>query len=208
MKPTKTLPGNYHAVGTFDLRNNTTALLQLNLLGFVLFAVSAGLFTVALLWLRPVDTRQGLVLGISGIGGMVQAWGVVIVVTAVMIVLHEAVHGMFFWLFTGTAPKFAFKGVYAYAAAPDWYMPKFQYLVTALAPLVLLSALGVGLMAVVPAGGFVTLLLFLVTNASGAIGDLWVAVWLLRQPDHCYGNDQGDAVTLYVEEEKSMELKD
>jgi hypothetical protein len=204
MKPTKTLPGNYHSIGTFDLRNNTTALLQLNLLGFALFAVSAGLFTVALFWLRPEDTRQGLVLGISGVGGLLQALGVVIVVTVVMILLHEAVHGVFFWLFTRTIPRFAFKGVYAYAAAPDWYLPKFQYLATALAPLVMLSAAGVGLMAVVPASSFVTLLLFLVSNASGAIGDLWVAGWLLRQPNACYANDQGDAVSLYVAEGKSM----
>ena len=166
----------------------------------MLFALSAGLFTLVLFGLRPEDTRQGLVLGISGIGGILQVLLVVIGVTAAMIVLHEAVHGVFFWLFTRAVPKFAFKGAYAYAAAPDWYLPKYQYLVTALAPLVLLSLVGVGLMLVVPPGGFVVLLLFLVTNASGAIGDLWVAGWLLRQPDACYANDHGDAVSLYVEE--------
>ena len=198
MKSTQTLPENYRCIGSIDLLNNTSALLQLNLWGLVLFVLSAGLFTVILFALRTEDIRQGLVLGISGIGGVVQAILVVLAVTAAMIVLHEAAHGVCFWIFTGAAPKFAFKGAYAYAAAPDWYLPKYAYLVAALAPLVLLSLVGVALMLVVPPGAFVVLLLFLVTNASGAIGDLWVVGWLLRQPDSCYANDHGDAVSLYV----------
>jgi hypothetical protein len=199
LKPTQTLPATYHSAGSFDLRNNTSALLQLNLWGFVLFAISAGAFTLALFALRPEETSQGLVLGFSGLDGVLQIILGVLAITVVMVVLHEAVHGVFFWAFTGAAPKFAFKGFYAYAAAPDWYLPKLQYLVTALAPFVLLSLLGVALMVVVPPGWFVALLLFLVTNASGAIGDLWVAGWLLRMPDSCYANDQGDAVTLYTQ---------
>ncbi len=198
MKATQTLPENYRCIGTFDLRNNNSALLQLNLLGVVLFALSTGLFTAILAALRPEDTRQGLALGISSIAGIVQVVLVVLAVTAAMIVLHEAAHGICFWIFTGTAPKFGFKLTYAYAAAPDWYLPKYAYLVTALAPLVLLSLAGVALMPVVPPGAFIVLLLFLVTNASGAIGDLWVVRWLLHQPDACYANDQGDAVSLYV----------
>jgi len=200
MKPTRNLPEAFHTVGSFDLRNNPKALLQLNLWGFVLFALSAWGFIAALYLLRPGEIRAGLVFGFSSLGHILQVVVVILVVTAVMIVVHEAVHGLFFWLFTHSVPRFAFKGVYAYAAAPDWYLPKYEYLVVALAPLVGLSAIGIGLMAVVPYTWFTVLLLFLVTNASGAIGDLWVAGWLLRQPDACYANDLGDAVTLYVQE--------
>ena len=200
MKPTQTLPDNYHPIGSFDLRNNPQKLLQLNILGLFLFAGTGWLFSALLFALRPEEARSGLVIGFSSLGGIVQAILVVVGLTALMIVMHEAVHGAFFWIFTRTLPKFAFKGVYAYAAAPAWYLPKTQYLLVALAPLVLLSLLGVALMLVVPAGGFIILLLFLVSNASGAVGDLWVVGWLLRQPNSCYANDQGDAVTLYLQE--------
>jgi hypothetical protein len=200
MKPTQILPDNYRSIGSFDLRNNPQKLLQLNILGFVLFAASAWLFSALLFLLRPDEARIGLVLGFFDLGGIVQAILAVVAVTVAMIVLHEAVHGVGFWYFTRTMPKFAFKGVYAYAAAPDWFLPRGQYLLVALAPLVVLSLLGAALMLVVPPSGFIMLLLFLVSNASGAVGDLWVAAWLLRQPATCYANDRGDAVTLYLED--------
>jgi hypothetical protein len=199
MKPTQILPSNYHPIGTYDLRNNPQALLQLNILGFVLFAVSAWFFSGILFTLRPDEAKIGLSIGFSNMGGILQAVLAVIITTALMIVLHEAVHGFFFWLFTRSMPKFAFKGIYAYAAAPQWYLPKEHYLVVALAPLLVLSLAGMALMLVVPSGWFMILILFLVTNASGAIGDLWVTGWLMRQPNTCYANDHGDSVTLYLE---------
>jgi hypothetical protein len=199
MPATQTLPSDFHPIGTFDLKNNPQALLQLNILGFVLFAISAWVFWYALQAIRPDEARFGLTIGFSNLNGIIQAILAVIAVTAGMIVLHEAAHGLFFWLFTRSRPIFAFRVVYAYAAAPTWYIPKGQYLVVALAPLVLLSLLGVALMAILPSEWFMLLLLFLVSNASGAIGDLWVVGWLLRQSAPCYALDQGDAVTLYVQ---------
>jgi hypothetical protein len=198
LRATQALPDNFQSIGTFDLKNNGPALLQLNVLGFVLFAVSAAFFWYLLQVIRPVEAEQGLAIGFSNLNGIVAILLAVLGTTVAMLVLHEAAHGLFFWLYTRSRPKFAFRGVYAYAAAPTWYLPKGQYLVVALAPLVLLSLLGVIAMAFIPADGFMLLLLFLVSNASGAIGDLWVAGWLLRQTKPCYAKDEGDAVTLYV----------
>ncbi len=204
MKPTQSLPNAYRSIGTFDVRNNSQTMVRLNILGFVLFAVSAWFFAVVLNVLRPADAKNGLAVSFSDLGGILQSVMAVILATGAMIVLHEAVHGIFFWLFTRSIPKFAFKGLYAYAAAPQWYLPKSYYLVVALAPLVVLSLAGMALMLVVPSSWFIILLLFLVINASGAIGDLWVTAWLVRQPNTCYANDLGDAVTLYVEDERFM----
>jgi hypothetical protein len=198
LSATQTLPENFHSIGRLDLKNNGSALLQLNLLGFVLFAVSAGFFWYLLQLIRPQDAEKGMSIGFSNLNGVIGILAAVIGTTIVMLVLHEAVHGVFFWLYTRDRPKFAFRGAYAYAAAPAWYLPKRQYLVVALAPLVLLSLLGVLLMTLVPAEGFTLLLFFLVSNASGAIGDLWVVSWLLRQHKPCYARDEGDAVSLYT----------
>jgi hypothetical protein len=58
-------------------------------------------------------------------------------------------------------PKFAFKVWYAYATAPGWYLPRNQYAVVAIAPLVVLSLLGIILfLAFVPAGLLTPVLLF------------------------------------------------
>jgi hypothetical protein len=198
MQSTQNLPNDYQSVGTFDLRNNPKALIQLNIWGLVLFVVAGWGFVSLLSFLRPQDALIGIAIGFTGLVGLLQALLVLLLVTVVMIVLHEAVHGVLFWGFTHSRPRFAFKGAYAYAAAPDWYLPKYQYLVVALGPLVVLSLAGIALMFMIPLEGFMTLLFFLVSNASGAVGDLWVAGWLLRQPHACYANDRGDAVTLYV----------
>jgi hypothetical protein len=198
MPATQNLSPEYHSIGTFDLSNNPQAMLQLNILGFALFAAFTWVFYTLLNVLRPADAQNGLAIGFSGISGLVQIVLATLLMMLGMIVLHEATHGICFWYFTRSMPKFALKLTYAYAAAPTWYLPKNQYLVTALAPLVGLSVLGVLLMLVVPREAFVALLFFLVTNASGAVGDLWVVGWLLRQPQDCYANDRGDAVTVYV----------
>jgi hypothetical protein len=121
----------------------------------------------------------------------------VLVLTFLMIVVHELIHGLFFWLFTRERPTFGFKGAYAYAAAPDWYMPRNQYAIVGLAPLVLMTLAGLVLLPVIPVWAIPALLFVVVTNAAGAVGDIAVVGWLLLQPRATLVNDIGDAVTLY-----------
>lgn len=196
-KPSQTLPEGYRPIGTFDITASPRLVLILNLVGLGIAAVSAWVFSALLAWLRPLEVKNALAVEINSLG---QLLGVIVGMaglTALMMVLHEAAHGLFFWLFTRSRPKFAFKVVYAYAAAPGWFIPRWQYLIIGLAPLGLLSLLGVGLMAVIPPQGFLWLLVFLVGNAGGAVGDLWVMAWLIRQPPGVLAEDRGDAVTLY-----------
>lgn len=140
---------------------------------------------------------MGLRLEIIGGGQLLLSAAMIALVAVGVIVLHEIVHGLFFWLFTGSRPVFALKIVYAYAGAPDWYLPCRQYMVVGVAPLVVITALGVLLLAVVPQGWLLPVLLFTALNAGGAVGDLGVAAWLLVQPAACLANDEGDRVTLY-----------
>jgi len=48
----------------------------------------------------------------------------------------------FFWVFTRSRPVFGLRGWYAFAAAPGWFLTRGQYLVTILAPFLILSVLG------------------------------------------------------------------
>jgi hypothetical protein len=114
-----------------------------------------------------------------------------------VLVLHEIVHGFFFWIFTKTRPLFAFKGAYAYAAAPDWYFPRSKYLVIGLAPLVVISLAGILMMPVFPLQWMWLLLVALVMNASGAVGDLAVCAWLLLKRNTLLIRDFGDVIHIY-----------
>jgi hypothetical protein len=121
-----------------------------------------------------------------------------LVSTAVAIFAHELVHGFFFWIYSHSRPRFGFRDGYAYAAAPGWFFPRGQYLVIALAPLVLLSIVGMTLVAIVPAGAIVAILFGLVANAAGAVGDMWITFVVLRERRNIIVEDLGDGVDLFA----------
>ncbi len=198
MQPTKTLPQGYHIVWSVDLKNNLRAILWMNLAGLGLFIAAAWGFTQALYLLRPAQAGIGLGLSVNGIGDILQDTLALVALYAVMIVAHEAFHGIFFWIFTRQRPVFALSWAYAYAAAPEWYLPRNQYFVTAAAPLVGISLMTLLVLAFAPPAWFLPALVMAVSNIAGAVGDIWVMFWLLRHPETCYANDRGDAVTLYL----------
>jgi hypothetical protein len=200
MKPTRELPENYHAVGTLDLSKDRRALILMNVLAVGLLFAFGYLFLFIMVRLRPQDAPGTINFSISGPAQILLFLVYIALLYAAVILLHEAVHGVFFWLYTRTRPKFAFKVWYAYATAPGWFLPRGQYAVVAIAPLVVLSLLGIVLFLFVPASLLTPILLFITFNASGAVGDIVVFFWLFSKPPTCMASDQGDAVTLYVPE--------
>jgi hypothetical protein len=198
MLPTRSLPPAYRCSARFDLKGGLKLAL-LNLAGLGLLLGSGWLFTALLLRLRPREALPALAGGFSG-WGMLLWLGWLVLTTVLMLVLHEALHGIFFWLFSRARPQFGFRGWYAFAAAPGWYFPRRQYLLIALAPLAGISLLCALALAFVPPILFVPTLLMAVFNASGAVGDLWVAVMLARRGRDCYALDLGDAVEFYEPE--------
>jgi hypothetical protein len=193
-QPAKTLPPDYAPRGSIDLSTNQKAMFALSIASIVALLVFGVLALAITAMLRPDVTAGQFSFGISDLLiGLIA----MLVLTFFMIVAHEVIHGLFFWLFTRERPIFGFKGAYAYAAAPDWYMPRDQYAIVGLAPLVLITLAGFALLSVIPAWAIPSLLFVVVTNAAGAVGDIAVVGWLLLQPRTTLVNDIGDAVTLY-----------
>lgn len=200
MRATRTLPANYRKVGTLDLSKNDKLLLLLNLIGIVGLAFSGWLFLMILTWLRPSVLASVFRFEFHSLVELATLIGVVLVLTVFHIILHEAIHGFFFWLFTRSRPLFAFRWVYAYAAAPEWYIPRNEYLIIAIAPLALISLAGIIVFAVAPVTWLLPTWFVLIMNAGGAVGDIAAVAWLMRQPQTCLAQDRGDAVTLFVPE--------
>lgn len=196
MQPTQTLPESYQLSATFDLKTNKKLMIWLNIVGLVLTAAFLALFWWLAALLRP-EIVGVLSVRFDTLWDIILLFVVFLITMAAVLILHEGVHGFFFWLFSKTRPLFAFKGAYAYAAAPDWYFPRNHYLVIGLAPLVFLSELGILLMPVFPLRWMWALLVFLVFNASGAVGDLAVCGWLLFKPKTVLLRDFGDAIEVY-----------
>ena len=198
MIATRQLPPGYQISGIIDISKDRRLMYLLNVLGLVMLPVSGWLFIQAMAWVRTGLPTGEFNLGLSGslLQILVTIFSALILIMA-DVVIHEAIHGVFFWLFTRARPVFAFRWTHAYAAAPDWYIARGPFVVTTLAPLIIISLAGIAAMRFVPVGWLTPIWFLLTFNAAGAIGDLLVFVWLLRQPSNSLVQDRGDAVTLY-----------
>ncbi len=194
MKPTIKLPTNYKQHGVLDISKNRWAAIGLNVLAIFLFFIFGGLFTWFTIYIRhDIDIR----FETKGIINWLLVFAGIFLLTTFQTVLHELIHGFFFWLFTRTRPKFGFKLMYAYAAAPDWYLPRNQHFIVGLAPLVLITLVGLLLLPVVPNFAVWPIVLMITANSAGAVGDMAMATWLLFQPQTALVRDVGDAITIY-----------
>lgn len=196
----KDLPENYYSAWLFDI-TRTREIIWLNVLGVLLFVLSLWGFNALARAVRPGTAGVGVFFKTENLAESL--WNLVAFLTAVvlMLVIHEAAHGLFFWLFSRSRPKFAFKGYYASASAPGWYFPRWQYILIGLAPLVLITLLGVIGLIWLPQALLLPTLLILIFNTSGAVGDLWVVGNLLCFPASTYILDSGDASEFFVKSE-------
>jgi hypothetical protein len=179
MRASRSLPEGYVYAGTLRFHGNHRLLLTLQLLAIPVGIVSCLFFGQLSALLRPqgwsFDLRDGSVVAVIGV-----VLGGVVATTIITLVLHEAVHGVVLWAITGARPVFGFKGWYAFADAPGWYLARGQMVLTYLAPFVTLPAIGLPLIAFAPAALSMFIFLGLVVNAVGAVGDLYATVFVLR----------------------------
>lgn len=197
MRATKQLPPGYISIGSIDIKKKRTLLL-ISILGLILMCFFSVIFIDILHRLRPIDFNTAPMSHPFGLKNVYMQSLFLVLFLSGMLILHEALHGLCFWIFSRSRPRFAFMGVYAYASLPGWYLPRSQYLVSALMPFVAITLLGIISMMFLPATWFVPMLSLIIANAAGSVGDLVVVIWLLAKKNNVYALDVGDAVTLYA----------
>ncbi len=192
MQISQSLPDHYRLIRQIDLSKDTRLLWILNLAGLPLLAIACLLFGWLASAAQPDVTRwQHIDFTLMGL-----VW--ILVGFALTLVLHELVHGIMFWILTRDRPKFGLRLSYAYAAAPQWYIPRNPYLLVGLAPLVILSVIGVLVLPLLPASLLPAWLFAMLANTSGAIGDLYIVGWLLTRSSLLVVNDRGDAMNIFA----------
>lgn len=145
-------------------------------LSLVALVVAAPLFIIITAPLGgPIDPRGALWLTFG-------PWDLLASLVAagvVLPVIHELVHGLVA-LLVGGRPVFGVVLPVAAFCHFERFVSRWQYALVLLAPLVVISVAGVALMPVTP--GWLTgqVLLVLILNASGAVGDL-AMLWQLRR---------------------------
>jgi hypothetical protein len=190
----KELPAAYFEYFSLDLAQNRKAAVILNLVGIPLLIGCGWLFVRLAQRLNPAFAEAQLTVSFLTLF-------LTLLAIFSIVLLHEAVHGLFLWLFTNERPIYGYSWYYAYAGAPDWYLPKLPYIAVALAPLIMITLAGVGLLPFVPGTAVIPLIVALTTNAAGAIGDVAVVLWVLAQPADVLVRDSGPAFSAYRQDQ-------
>ena len=110
--------------------------------------------------------------------------------------LHEIVHGIFMWIFSGVRPHFGATLLYAYAGSESLFNKR-SYIWIALAPAVILGLLLTVFMTLMPPYFCWILYIVQCMNISGSCGDFYVAYKILKMPHDVLIHDTGVSMTVY-----------
>ena len=187
---TKTLPKGYAQSGEINLKKNRRLAITLNIVAFFVIVLSFYLLSSFAVLVRPGLMNTSGTITAGGMAGLV---GLVVM----LLTIHELIHGVFFWVFTCSRPVFALRLFYAYAGAPDWYIPTRQFAFVAVGPLVVIGAVGLLLILLAPIRWIMFIIFFVAMNTGGSTGDLLVLTRLFKLSPTCLANDTGDVVTFY-----------
>lgn len=133
-------------------------------------------------FIRPEFDITGLIQQMIGMYGVSPIMFVftLFAILVIMACLHEALHGLFMWVFTRKRPRFGFK-IHPYAALPpNAYASRNQAIFISLAPLIIVTILGIPVLLLFPASYLWIPIVFISFNGAASVGDMIVVVWLLK----------------------------
>jgi len=179
-----------------DFQKNKKLMITINALSFVLFVVFYIIF-YNLLFLAGVFNSPDIYFIFKSFRTL-QISGSIIFLAGLLgiLLIHELIHGFFFYWFTGEKPVIGFKSIYAYAGSPGWFIKKNYFQIVTLSPLIIMTLTGFILLSYIPFPYSSMLFLLVTANAAGSIGDIWMSLLLLRQPEGTYVNDSGISATI------------
>ncbi len=195
LTPLAALPESYTRIWDLDLSRDRKTALLLNLLSLPLFVLFGWIFLSVASVFRPEISSLDFLRKLTA--HMATLYVEFLLVVIVFTVLHECIHGIFFWLFTRDRPVFGVRLLYAYAGAPQWYIPRNQYAIIGLAPFVCISVVGMAVLPLVSLSAAQIILFGMVMNAAGAIGDLYVSGVVMRLPPDVMIQDTGFIFTVF-----------
>ena len=196
MNPTRiapgTLPNGYQEVLYYRLNKPIRAIV-LQVLSIPLFVVFGLIFLNIAIGLGKLPSHVQI-----GLTEMILLFAGILLT----LVLHELTHGVVMQMF-GAKPRYGvlWKQAMFYATTPGYAYRRNDYLLVTLAPLFILSILVILGMWLAQGNAFWVALLAIcgAINAIGAIGDLWIAIIVLRYSPTAYVMDERDGVRVFLQ---------
>ncbi len=182
------LPEGYSESGRFDLDNDKKLAVRVNMNGLITMLP----FAVVL-----------LIMYING-GGVsfdmnIQKWLFFMFAAVIAMLLHEAIHGLFFKIFAPKSKvKFGAEGSFLYAGNPDVYYSKAAFIVIGLSPAVLITLALAASLFFLDGSYFYIFYMVMAIHFGGCVGDFMAAITISKLPKDVLVCDTGLKMTYYT----------
>jgi hypothetical protein len=188
-----TLPHDYQEVLYWNVTEKPSRVLLAQALALLSFFIFGILFFAVAVFLGKLPVSGSFSLNLS-------EFGVAFVAIVLTLVVHELTHGMMMQLF-GAKPIYGilWKGLMLYATSPGYAYQRNTYIIILLAPFIFISVVAVVGMGLLQGTAWVPLLaICAAVNASGAIGDMWMTMIVLRYAPAAYTMDERDGMRVFL----------
>jgi hypothetical protein len=190
------LPNDYQEVLYWRVTEKRSRAIGVQILGVLSFVIFGIIFWGLVISLGKLPAEGQFKFGLVEISLM--TLGILLT-----LVLHEMTHGFVMQMF-GAKPKYGilWKSMVLYATSPGYAYRRNNYVVILLAPFVVISLLVILGMWLLSGTSWVALLgICGVVNASGAIGDMWMTMIVLRYAANAYVMDEQDGIRVFLPQE-------
>ena len=185
MKNCAELPENYREILQVDLQKNKKQMLIVNGIALVITVIMMVLGCLLVPFWSIYKNPLQLIVMVVGL--------------IAYILLHELVHGICMKHYSGQKPFYGFTGLYAYAGS-DCYFCRKDYIIIALAPVVVWGFVLLLLNLLLQETFFWAIYLIQMMNISGAGGDFYVSWKFSKLPEDILIKDIGVSMTVYSKE--------
>jgi len=142
-----------------------------------------------------VQTDNFALLG----GNILAALFALLAGTALVLTVHELVHGLFFYIYSRERVSYGLSLTYAYACNPHYHFGRNSFMVIGLAPAVLVNGALIAALSMTSGLTFMVLYQIFVMHFAGCIGDFYVCGLLMaRYPADTLIRDTGTGMEFYM----------
>ena len=174
---------------SLELLDNPSLLKKLGILQIVLFFVFFIMNTLLFFSFDiPVDYSFHFSTFLEG-------FIYVIVGGFVILIIHELIHGLFFWLFSRKKVTFGFKQGLAFASCPDFLFSKTQFLITLSSPFIVITVI----LLILQFSLFhpIAMLFLLSWHASACAGDFYMIKLIWKTPANILVEDTASGIDFW-----------
>jgi len=195
VKATQTLPHSYVVYNSFKPSKWKRTVWAIWLFGLLVAGVSFTFFRSLAISVRPEYQPKPLHFEVPTLERLYSI-AILVVALAALFAVHELIHILCLWRFTGERPLIVTKGGGLGVRLPSWYLSRNEFLVANLAPVCLITMAGLLFLPLVPQTNISLLVFLIAMNFAGSTPDIASSVYILLHPPSIYLDTEG---TIYTD---------